>query len=258
VKRFLQFLKTGEFLPGHNQRYHSIAFMTTQTPAPFHVILGEVIALWLLADAGYYFIFPALGLGLSYNTAPIAIAFYFLFWAGISIFSFWDILKRWLIVERRIWVYVVWSLGSATLIWSLLYIFSRLPILIGLHLAPYTDILFASPWYFLPKSTEVLVQQILITVLVLELSFRFKSFSKVIIGYVIVFGGSHLFLFFMSGASTLYAAMMTVGALCSTFIFPYLILRVRGGFVYTYTIHLLFYILLAMFLHAWPPPGYIA
>ena len=225
----------------------------------FHVILGEIIGLWVIANGGYYVIFPLLGLGLSYNTAPIAIACYFFVWAGISIFSFWDIFTRWLKVEHRIWVYIMWSLGSASLIWALLYALSLLPILSGLHLAPATDILFASPWYFLPKSAEVLVQQILITTLVLELSFRFRSFKNVLIAYALCFGGAHVLLFFFfSTTAAVYAATMMLAALLSTFIFPYLILRVRGGFVYTYLIHLLFYIFLAMALHAWPPPGYIA
>ncbi|MES2225278.1 MAG: hypothetical protein V4480_00525 [Patescibacteria group bacterium] len=225
----------------------------------FHVILGELLGLWLIANAGYYLIFYTFNFGLSYNTAPITIALYFLLWAGVSIFSFWDILREWLNVERRIWVYGLWSLGFAALMWVLLYLFAHLPAVSGLQVAPFTDILFATPWYFLPKSTEVLVQQILMTILVLELNYRYRSLYKVILGYIVCFGGSHLLLFlFFNPAATVYAAAMTIGSLFSALVFPYLILRVRGGFIYTYAIHLLFYIFLAMALHAWPPPGYIA
>jgi hypothetical protein len=51
--------------------------------------------------------------------------------------------------------------------------------------------------------------------------------------------------------------IMTGGAFVSSLIFPFLILRVRGGFVYAYMIHFIFYVILAMLLHAWPPPGYV-
>ena len=151
------------------------------TPAPLHVILGEIAGLWILANAGYYSIFPLFGLELSYNSTPIGIALYFMVWAGISIFSFWDVFTVWLKVEHRIWVYLLWSLGFSGLIWGLLYLFSLLPMLTGIQFAPSTDILFASPWYFLPKSAEVLVQQILITVLVLELSSVARSLKRVVL-----------------------------------------------------------------------------
>lgn len=225
---------------------------------PLHIVFGEMAGLWIFANIGYFFIFPALGLGLSYNTAPVAIAVYFFVWAGVTLFYFWDLFALWLSGATKIWLYVALSLGCGALIWTLLYAFSFLPALSGLQLAPSTDILFASPWYFLPKSAEVLMQQLLITVLVLELSFRLHSLKKVIIGFAICFGGAHILLFLSDGAVTAYAAVMTAGSLLSALVFPYLIMRVRGGFVYSYTIHLLFYIFLAMLLHAWPPPNYFA
>ena len=234
-----------------------VSIANEESKSPLHLVLGELIGLWLLANAGYYLILPALGFDLSYNSAPILIALYFLLWAGVALFYYRNIFTRWLTVEHRIWVHIVWSLGFAALIWGLLYEFAQLPILTGIRLAPYTDILFATSWYFLPKSAEVLVQQILITVLVLDLSYRFHSFKKVVFGYAALFGGAHVILFVLNGTPTPYAVLMTTGAVLSALVFPYFILRVKEGFVYTYTIHLVFYIVLAMLLHAWPPPGYI-
>lgn len=228
-----------------------------QVRDPLHIVLGELIGLWLLSNAGYYLILPALGFDLSYNSAPILIAGYFLVWAGVALFYYRNLFTKWLTVEHRIWVHIVWSLGFAALIWGLLYWLAQLPIPTGIRLAPYTDILFATSWYFLPKSAEVLVQQILITVLVLDLSFRFHSLKKVMLAYAALFGGAHVLLFLLSGTPTPYAVLMTTGAVLSSLVFPYFILRVRQGFVYTYTMHLVFYIVLAMLLHAWPPPGYI-
>ncbi len=224
---------------------------------PLHMIFGEMAGLWLFANLGYFLIFPALGLGLSYNTSPIVIAVYFLSWAGITLFYFWDLFALWLPVRNQIWLYVVLSLGFGALVWGLLYVFSFLPALNGFHLTPSTDILFANPWYFLPKSAEVLMQQLLITVLVLVLSFRLHSLKKVIVGFALCFGGAHLLLFSIPDTVTAYALIMTIGSFLSALVFPYLIVRVRGGFVYSYAIHLLFYIFLAMLLHAWPPPNYL-
>lgn len=220
-------------------------------------VLGAIALLWALANLGYYLIFYVFGSGLSYNSAPVAIAFYFLVWVFLSIFYFWKLFSRWFTLDSLIWVYGALSLAFAACIWELLYIFSLFPALRGPELAPYTDILFATPWYFLPKAIEIWVQQILISILILEFYVHFRSLKKVIVGYALCFGGAHVLLFSLTGAPTLYALFMTTGAVLSSLLFPYLILRVKGGFVYTYVLHLLFYIFLAMFLHTWPPPGYI-
>lgn len=223
---------------------------------PLYKVVGEIAALWTLANVGYYVILPVLDYQLSYNSAPIVIAGYFLLWALISTLYFWNLLKKNVAKNYHIWVYGILSLGSAALIWGLLYLFSFLPIQQGPNLSAYTDILFATPWYFLPKSIEILVQQILITVLVLEFYSRFNSLKETAVSYAICFGGAHILLFSINGAPTLYALMMTVGSVLSALVFPYLILRVRRGFVYSYMIHLVFYILLAMLLRTLPLYGY--
>lgn len=222
--------------------------------APLYIVLGRVTALWIVANAGYFVIFPLLGYGLSYNSAPIAFALYFLVWAAISAYdlsSFVPLPSSY----ARVWKYALTGFGCAFLVWGLLYLFSFVPVLYGPLLAPYSDILFATPWYFLPKSAEVLVQQILISALVYTFAARLDSLKQIMLAYAATFGSVHLLMFFV-GSPTAYTVIMTTGALLSTFIFPYLILRVERGFIYTYTIHLIFYILLAMTLHSWPPPGY--
>lgn len=224
---------------------------------PLYSVLGTIAGLWTLVSIGYYIILPILGFELSYNSAPIVIAIYYIVWAVISILYFWKLFSRWLIIDSRIWRYAVLSLLCAEAIWILLYILTLFPALEGPLLTPYTDIIFATPWYFLPKSTEVLVQQILITILVLEMYYRFHTLKNVILGYAICFGGAHVLLFMFLDAPTPYALIITISAFLSSFVFPYLILRVRAGFIYSYVIHLLFYILLAMALHTWPPFGYI-
>ncbi|KKR02442.1 MAG: hypothetical protein UT29_C0002G0004 [Candidatus Yanofskybacteria bacterium GW2011_GWA1_39_13] len=225
--------------------------------APLYKTLGEVAALWTVANVGYYTILPLFGLRLSYNSAPIVIAVYFLLWAIVSTLFFWDLFKKNVTKKQNIWLYGTLSLGSAGLIWGMLYFFSFLPALEVPILSFNTDILFSTPWYFLPKSIEILVQQILIAVLVLEFYSRFNSLKETVISYAICFGLAHVLLFSINGAPTTYALMMIAGSVLSALIFPYLILRIRGGFIYAYVIHLVFYIILATILRTLPLYGYV-
>ncbi len=222
---------------------------------PLAIVLVKVAGLWAAANAGYFFLFPLLGIDLSYNSAPRVFAVYFLVWCVISAYLFWDLFEASLPEASDIWIYAELSLICAGFLWLLLYIFSLVPGLHGPLLAPYSDILFATPWYFLPKSVEVLMQQILIGALVHAFAVRFQSMKKIIFLYIFTFGLAHVAMF-LFGSSGLYATIMTTGAVLSAFVFPYLMLRVRGGFMYSYTIHLVFYIALAMIFHAWPPAGY--
>ncbi len=224
--------------------------------APLYEVLATIAALWAFANAGYFIIFPALGYPISYNEAPTAIALYFLFWTVLSINYFRRLFATWRAGGPSLWVYGALSFGFAGAVVALVHLLSHFPALQGPELAPYTDLLLSTPWYFLPKAVEVWMQQILITILVLELYSRLGSYKKVLVAYAATFGLAHVLLFALSSAPGAYATIMTVAALGSTWVFPRLILRARGGPVYAYAIHLMFYILLAIALHAWPPPGY--
>ena len=223
---------------------------------PLHEVIGVVAAFWAFANVGYYFILPALGYSLDYNVSPIAIALYFFLWSLVSLHYFWKLFSSWVQVDLHIFIYGLQSLLFAACTGALIYLLSFFPSLRGPALAPYTDLLFVTPWYFLPKAFEVLMQQTLITTLVLEFYARFRSFHAVQTLYALCFVGAHIFLFSLSSAPSSYSISITLWALASTWVFPHLILRVRGGFVYAYAIHLTSYILLAMLLHTWPPVGY--
>ncbi|MFA5987586.1 MAG: hypothetical protein WC797_02975 [Candidatus Paceibacterota bacterium] len=215
---------------------------------PLFRVLAKVSTFWLLTNIGYYVAFPAAGYRISYNVEPMILAGYFLLWAAACVFSFWDLFTKWLEADRHFLFYGVLSFGLSAIVWVLLYIFSLLPIPKGPLLVPYTDMLFATPWYFLPKAAEILVQQVLITALILSLYFRFLSLKSAMFGYVVLFGGAHVFLFLLNGAPTEYATVMTLGAIFSTLVFPYMILRVRGGFVFNYVFHIIFYLCFGIFL----------
>ncbi|MCE9628850.1 MAG: hypothetical protein K8Q91_02520 [Candidatus Vogelbacteria bacterium] len=223
---------------------------------PLYKVLGQITILWSGANIGYYWLLPLFGYQLSYNSTPIIIALYFLIFAVISIFLFWDLFSSWVEPDYHIWLYILLSLGFSATISVLLYGFSFLPVLQGFRFPPYTDILFATPWYFLPKATDILLQQVLITALILAFHFRFECLKKVAVGYILIFGGAHIILFILNSSPTPYAIFMTLGSIVSGLFFPYLLIRVRGGFVYNYVIHFSFYLILATTLHLLPPPGY--
>ncbi len=227
------------------------------TDVSLGVVLLKITLLWGVSNVGYYLILPELGLSLSYNSAPFAIAAYFFVWAVFCTVYFWDILSTRVLARSRVWMDVLHTFAYAFVATFLLYIFSKMSLLTGPTLAPYSDLLFASPWYFLPKASEILVQQVLIIVLILKLSERVTSLFRLLLIYALTFGSIHLSMYLIVGAPVPYALMMTIAALISTIFFPYLILRVHGGVVYTYMIHFLFYIILAMLLHTWPPPDYL-
>lgn len=228
-----------------------------QSTAPLYIVLANVLGVWVIANAGFFLVFPAFGYAPDYNAAPVVFALYFLACSGIAVFIFKDLFYSLIPSRAQIWTDGILSLSCAAIIWAFLYVFSLTPQLRGPLLAPYSDILFANLWYFLPKSADILVQQILIAALVYALAARFRTLKKILVAYFVTFGGTHI-LMFAAGVPTAYAAIMTSGAVFSTFVFPYLILRVRGGFIIAYTLHLLFYIVVATALHTWPPPSYVA
>lgn len=224
---------------------------------PLYVVIGRIAGIWTLANIGYYLILPPLGFTLSYETSPFAIAIYFLVWVFITVYYFWDVYSKWFSVDTDIWFYVVQSLVAASFFFIAVRLFYLLPRIPGIPVSSYTDLLFASSLYFLPKAVEVLVQQLLISVLVFDLSFKFEKLKSVVLGYALCFGGAHIVLYLMNNQSLPYSITMTTGAFLSSLVFPYLFLRVKGGFVYAYMIHFMFYVVLAVLLHILPPPGFL-
>lgn len=237
---------------------------------PVWILLAKVFALWAFVNVGCYVVLPLFGFDASYNANPVIIALLFLVWAFLCILCFRDVFDAWRNEGKSIRIFrwikpkkpniriiVMQSVAGAILLCLLLVMFSLFPALRGPTFAPYTDIVLSTPWYFLPKSMEILVQQILLTAFVLVFHLKYRSFKKVIVGYLLFFGGAH-FLYAFTGTPTPYWMTVTAAALLSAAVFPYLILRVRGGFVFTYMLHLCFYIVLAMLIHIWPPPGYFS
>ncbi len=208
--------------------------------------LIQIAAIWLVSDIGYYFLLPAIGAQANYSSGSLAVTLYYAFWIGIAVITFWPLYVTWTryaawdTFDSRLASYIVWSLSFGGCILFAAYV---LPLLPPIHWKESWDppeFVLASPLYFLPKSFEILFQQLLIVALVLTLSAQQCSIRRISICSALAFGGTHALLAF-GGVPVGYVIRFMLSAAAFGFIFPYLLLRVRNGFAYSYVIHWLYY-----------------
>jgi hypothetical protein len=102
------------------------------------------------------------------------------------------------------------------------------------------DLALATEWYFLPKSMDILFQQLLIAALVLALAGRNITLARISVVSAALFGASHLLLAF-GGVPFGYVVRFVVAATLFGLLFPYLILRVPNGLGYSYVVHWAYY-----------------
>ena len=210
--------------------------------------LGLIAGIWIVSDLGYYFLLPAIGQKSNYNDGPIAVTLYYLFWVGIAIIAFWPVFAswpryaRWATFENRLTSIVVWSLAFASSVLFAAYVLPSLPQFNWRETWNPPELPLATPWYFLPKSIEILFQQLLVVALVLALSAENCSLRKISAYCAALFGGAHVLLAFGEVPWGYVARFATLAALFGL-AFPYLILRVPNGFAYSYVTHWGYYAL---------------
>ncbi|UCH84849.1 MAG: hypothetical protein JSW50_03940 [Candidatus Latescibacterota bacterium] len=101
--------------------------------------------------------------------------------------------------------------------------------------------------YLVSKSFEVLFQQVMVVLIVAMVWERTGTLPGTMIAFALVFAIGHLPMVRLFGEQNrLFASIYLVAALTSAVVFPVVILKVDGGFVYTYAMHSLFFTLLAM------------
>jgi hypothetical protein len=211
----------------------------------FAVTLVQIAALGIVSDIGYYLLLPWLGRHTSYSETPIAITLYYVFWIGVAVITFWPIYRTWPrygswdTFENRLASYIVWSIAF---VGSVLFAAYVLPILPSINWKESwtPEFVVATPWYFLPKSIEILFQQLLIVALVLALAAQNCSLRRISLCCAILFGGMHILLVF-GGVPIQYVIRFMISAAAFGLLFPYLILRVRNGIGYSYIVHWLYY-----------------
>jgi hypothetical protein len=218
----------------------------------FYWTVGQIAALWGASDIGYYFLLPALGQSPSYSTSSIAITVYYAFWVGMAVITFWPLYSQWARFESRFTGYIVWSLSFAGCTLFAAYVLPQLPSVDWKESWSPPELRVATANYFLPKSIEILFQQLLILALVLALSARDYSVRTISVICAAAFGLTHVLLAF-SGVPTGYVIRFMVSAAAFGFVFPYLLLRVANGFAYSYMIHWLYYAVSVILPHLFLP-----
>lgn len=221
--------------------------------------LAEIAAIWTASDVGYYFLLPALGGIANYNAGSVAVTLYYGFWLGIAVITFWPLYRswpqygRWTTFENRLTSYIVWSLSFAACIFFATYILPLLPPIHWTESWNPPDVRVATSAYFLPKSIEILFQQLLVVALVLALAAQRYKIRTISICCAIVFGASHVLLAF-GGVPWGYVIRFMVSAAVFGFMFPYLILRVPNGLAYSYVIHWAYYAASVVLPHIFASP----
>lgn len=100
--------------------------------------------------------------------------------------------------------------------------------------------------YFLwSKPFHILSQQLFIIILVLKLHRNKIGLRRVMLYTMILFGLSHTFL--IRSMTLPFALYFTGFAIVGSFVLPYMILKVKNGYLYNLVIHLAFYDLSALF-----------
>ncbi|MGP6085383.1 hypothetical protein [Antarctobacter jejuensis] len=220
------------------------------------LVISLITATWTLSSIGYYDITEAFGLPHGYNDAPVLLSLYY---------GGWVLLVHWLFRPD----FAAWTREKspgedrfAPLF--LLVLFAVFSLKILPHLPKpdppedlaVADIVFAQSWYFIPKTVEILFQQILLTALVIEFQAMKVGLGRMTVLIAGLFGGFHLSLA-LTGASDFYVARYTVAATLYGMVFPYLILHRRNGYVWAFGLHWGFYAFdttMGHFAFAAPPP----
>jgi hypothetical protein len=235
--------------------------METMTPQAAQLIgtLAQIATIWIVSDAGYYLLLPLLGTKPDYNAGSIAITLYYGFWIGIAVITFWPLYSswsqygRWATFENRLTSYIVWSLSFAGCILFAAYVLPSLPTIAWTESWTPPDVRVATPLYFLPKSIEILFQQLLVVALVLALAAHQCSLRRISICCALALGGTHVLLAF-GGVPLGYVIRFMISAAAFGLIFPYLILRVPNGLAYSYMIHWLYYAASVVLPHLFASP----
>jgi len=216
----------------------------TRTPAPpLRPILGTVAgiaALWIASDIGYYALPPLFGMTASYNDHPVGASVYYAAWCVVALIVFRRWYHGWKPFTPWPGLYVALAAMAVTFTLYALLAPSLLPAVDWQETWPAPDILLAQPSYFLPKSVDILFQQLLIVALVLSLHSREHDLRRISVLCAMLFGVTHLLLLF-GGLPPIYVVRFTIFATLFGFVFPWLILRVRNGLVWSYGLHWVYY-----------------
>ncbi|MCF2905927.1 hypothetical protein L0666_13085 [Octadecabacter sp. CECT 8868] len=208
-----------------------------------------VASFWAVSSLLYYWLVDAMSLERGYDEAPFLFTAYYLIWAGLAAVWFRALLFSDLSAKRAsyqaaIMVPMMVVLGA--------YVTVVLPMLpeVSVDLAPSNppEFMFATAWYYLPKSADILFQQVLIAAMIFAMARRNIKLRYIAITMAILFGGYHLTLGF-DGFTAFYVTRFTLSATVFGLFVPYLYLQSRNGFQWAYGLHWSFYAIDATITH---------
>jgi len=107
-----------------------------------------------------------------------------------------------------------------------------------------TSFLLMNNFFIWAKPFEVFAQQLLIILLVTRLYKSGMSLNKIIALFVLFFGTIHIFQIFKT--DLIIGLGFTFFAILASFLFPYMLLKVRNGYIYNFMIHLAAYDIAAL------------
>ena len=211
--------------------------------------LALVAVFWSISSWGYYALVEALALESGYDDAPILFAGYYLCLAGIGLLAFRNVFARQL-SRPALFGHAI-ALAPILIAYGA-FVALALPLLpdVSIYRAPLNppEFMFASAWYYLPKSADILFQQVLVATMVLRAHRARIPFWMISLLTAVLFGGFHLTLA-LDGFTPLYVARFTVAASIFGLMIPWLYLRTRHGFRWAYGLHWGFYALDAVITH---------
>ncbi|MCC7428050.1 MAG: hypothetical protein IT557_14210 [Alphaproteobacteria bacterium] len=217
-----------------------------QADAPLHTTLARIAAVWVLSDLSFYFLLPALGLTASYNDGFVAASVHYVYWTGIAIIAFSPLYAAWFrnsprpAFDQQLASYLLWSFAFGGFVLFAAYVLPRLPPPVWDQSWSPPEVRIATSLYFLPKSIEILFQQLLILALVLALAARGLGIGRISGICALSFGGVHVLLA-LGGMPVGYVVRFMIAATVFGLVFPVLILRVPNGLAYSYSLHWIYY-----------------
>lgn len=215
------------------------AWLDRPGPARLGLTIAIIAGAWSLASLGYFRLLPVLGAEVGYNDAPVFFATYYAAWAAVIVAVFRAPFQR---VAQQV------SAGHAAAVAAMVILFGgyalflipRLPATEWSYAQTPVEFFWANSWYFLPKSVEILFQQVLIAALVLALDALGLTLRRISVLIAVLFGGFHLTLA-LAYPNPLYVARYSVAATIFGAMVPWFLLRLRGGFLISYTVHWSYY-----------------
>jgi hypothetical protein len=207
-----------------------------------------VAGAWSLSSVGYFGLQPVLLAEIGYNDAPITYSVYYSAWAAAVFMVFRRTFMQ--AADLSLEPERVAILAAMALVFAgfALFVLPRLPATTWTRDNSPVEFFWANSWYFLPKSLEILFQQLLIAALVLALNDLRLSIARVALLTAALFGTFHLTLA-LSYPNPFYVMRYSVAATAFGALVPWLILRLRHGFLISYAIHWGYYALDAMLIH---------